>query len=146
VTGRPPKLQPDAAPFERVAAGGPLRKVAPDCDAHVSRRSRFLRTPAGAGELAGAGHRAAQGGREVVPIRAGRLPGAGCGEAAFLARRDADCEGRAGRASGQPRNSFLDPDEWLDQQAELARVDGNSERREEIGRARAGWEIGARAN
>jgi len=47
---------------------------------------------------------------------------------------------RVGRAPGQPANSFLDPEEWLDHQAKLAELYGDKERLEQIERARAEWD------
>ncbi len=62
------------------------------------------------------------------------------GFSGFLDRKDAERAARVGRAPGQPRNSFLDPEEWLDHQATLAQLDGDRERLEEIERARAEWD------
>jgi hypothetical protein len=69
---------------------------------------------------------------EPAPTRQG-FPG-------YLDRIDAERAARVGRAPGQPANSVLDPEEWLDHQATLAERDGDQERFEEIARARAEWD------
>ena len=69
---------------------------------------------------------------QPAPIRQG-FPG-------YLDRIDADRAARVGRAPGQPANSFLHPEEWLDHQATLAELNGDQERLEEIARARAEFE------
>jgi hypothetical protein len=61
------------------------------------------------------------------------------GYSGYLDRKEAERAARVGRAPGQPTNSFLEPEEWLDHQAKLAELDGDRERLEEIARARAEW-------
>jgi hypothetical protein len=62
------------------------------------------------------------------------------GYSGYLDRREAERAARVGRAPGQPADSFLEPEEWLDHQAKLAELDGDPERLEEIARARAEWD------
>jgi hypothetical protein len=76
----------------------------------------------------------------IAPPGAAERPPAGEGFAGFLDRKDADRATRFGRAPGQPATSFLDPEEWIDHQEKLARMDGNAERLEEIAQARAEWD------
>jgi hypothetical protein len=81
----------------------------------------------------------------ALPIPTEPPPSAGHLERAYLEGCAAEREARAGRVPGQPRNSFLDPEEWLDHQEKLAGMDGNTERLGEIRRARAEWESGGHA-
>jgi hypothetical protein len=75
----------------------------------------------------------------AVPTTAERAPTRE-GYSGYLDRIGADRAERVGRAPGQPANSFLDPEEWLDHQATLAELDGDKERLEKIARARAEWD------
>ena len=86
----------------------------------------------------GSGHPIRNPNGAVLP-RTGQPAPARQGFAGYLDRKDAERAARVGRAPGQPANSFLDPEEWLDHQAKLAQLDGDQERLEEIARARAEW-------